>query len=171
MFHLSQRAKEPKATRRSLSQDRTSEGTSVLEMQRGNRKVQGRCGLDASSECVPGPRVRHEGTVKHRELITEDEADRRVATVNHLEERYLAWRGANPKIMDLYRKFAKEAVDHGKRFSISLLTERVRWESTIKKRGVYKVDNNFRAYIARDLVREMPLLSNFIETRRVMGEA
>lgn len=92
-------------------------------------------------------------------------------TLNHLEERYQAWKQSNPKIMRLYRRFAQEAVENGKRFSISLLTERVRWEAAIKKRGVYKVDNNFRAYIARDLVREMPLLSNFIETRRVMGEA
>ena len=91
--------------------------------------------------------------------------------MNHLQEKYETWKAANPQILSLYRRFAMQAMSAGKPFSISLLTERVRWETMVKKTGTFKVNNNYRAYIARDLASEIPDLAQFIETRRVMGEA
>lgn len=91
--------------------------------------------------------------------------------LNHLEQHYERWRADNPKIMKLYMKYAQQAVDAGERCSIGLLTERVRWETMVKKTGMYKINNNFRAYIARDLVAHVPGFADLIQTRRVMGEA
>lgn len=90
--------------------------------------------------------------------------------LNHLQQKYEQWRDANPKIMSLYRRFALQLMAHKVKFSISLLTERVRWECAVRGTGVFKVNNNYRAYIARDLAQQIPDLDKFIETRRVIGE-
>jgi hypothetical protein len=93
--------------------------------------------------------------------------------VNELEAAYRAWRETHEEVFGLYRRFAKEAMSHGKPFSISLLTERIRWEirSTWRKdvEG-FKINNSHRAYIARDLIDELPELAGWIALRGVRGE-
>jgi hypothetical protein len=76
------------------------------------------------------------------------------------------WMDENPEAMRLFRRFASQMLAAGKRFGIGQLTERVRWECALKTRGEpFKVNNNFRAYIARRLIRENPRYAGLIEVR------
>ena len=76
------------------------------------------------------------------------------------------WMDANPSAMALFRRFATEALLAGRRIGIGAIAERVRWECAVQTRGDgFKVNNSFRAYIARRLIAEMPALASIIETR------
>jgi len=74
---------------------------------------------------------------------------------------------ANPQIYALFRRFATQMLERNKRFGISQLTERVRWEIALAWQGEYKINNNHRAYVARRLLAEMPGLEPLIKLRRV----
>lgn len=72
----------------------------------------------------------------------------------------------NPEAMRLFRKFALQMLAANRRFGIGQLTERVRWECALKTRGEpFKINNNFRAYIARTLIRENRRYASLIEVR------
>jgi len=89
---------------------------------------------------------------------------------NKHEAAFNRWLDENPVVMNLFVAFAKERVRTGRRFGIGALTERVRWELALPSdsgsRG-YKINNNLRAYIARELIRQVPEVSPFLETRAV----
>ena len=76
-------------------------------------------------------------------------------TVNKLEAKYRVWLKHNPDVFNLFLRFADEAYSKGKKFSVSLLTERVRWETKMTRdhdENGFKISNNHSAYIARDLL-------------------
>lgn len=83
--------------------------------------------------------------------------------------RYRLWRGtdAGDKTFRLFERFALEAAATGRPFGIGLIAERVRWEAFVATtdQNDYKVNNNYRAYIARDLIRRHPHLGELISTR------
>jgi hypothetical protein len=79
-----------------------------------------------------------------------------------------AWIVANPKVYALFQQFARQMSDRGRRFGIGLLAERVRWECMFVTAGgthEYKINNNYRAYIARKLVQDDPFLTQFLRFR------
>ena len=89
-----------------------------------------------------------------------------------LREKYEDWRQKNPEIMRLFRTFALEAAEKNRKFGMKLIAERVRWEVAVAWRNsegqeAYKINNNHVAYIARDLIAEMPQLASHICTRKV----
>lgn len=56
---------------------------------------------------------------------------------------------------------------HRRRLSINLLFERLRWYTEIETQGdPFKVNNTFRAWYARLLMRQEPALAGVFETRR-----
>lgn len=81
------------------------------------------------------------------------------------------WIRENPAAYDLFVRFAKEAVARNRRFGISLITERVRWEARMTwrpdRRG-FKMNNNHRAYVARKLIEDVPGVRELIELRRTV---
>lgn len=89
---------------------------------------------------------------------------------NELEEKYRRWLHGHQAVFALFEKFALEMLDKRRRFGIGMLAERVRWEcaSTFTKDAEgYKINNNYRSYIARDLIRRHPALHDLIETRAI----
>lgn len=79
-----------------------------------------------------------------------------------------AWLKLNPQAWELFQRFALEKMNQGKKFGIGALTERVRWDCPINTEGdEFKINNNFRAYIARKLLETYPQLGNYLETRSV----
>lgn len=93
--------------------------------------------------------------------------------LDRLERAYEAWRAANPEAFTLFLRYARQAQRRGRRFGIALLTERVRWEAQMtwsKDAQGFKLNNNYRAYIARDLIARLPGLARLIETRTTRGE-
>lgn len=95
------------------------------------------------------------------------------AVGNKWEDAYRGWKARHPEVFRLYVDLARMALKTGKRFSISLLTEQIRWrelhELPAEAEG-HKLNNNFRAYVARDLIAEIPELAVVLETRAVVGE-
>lgn len=62
----------------------------------------------------------------------------------------------NPHVYELYVKYALEAKARGRRrFSIAMITERIRWYTTIETDDdEYKINNNHKAFYARKLMED-----------------
>ncbi|MDH5626658.1 MAG: hypothetical protein OEY69_00050 [Candidatus Krumholzibacteria bacterium] len=92
---------------------------------------------------------------------------------NELEKKYRLWLHEHQKVFVLFEKFALQMLQMKRRFGIGALTERVRWEVRTtwgEDADGYKINNNFRAYLARDLIAKYPKLEELIETRKIREE-
>lgn len=80
---------------------------------------------------------------------------------------FAAYHAENPRVYDVLRRFALQAKRLGrKRLSINMLFERVRWYTDVEgMNDTFKVNNNWRAYYARLLMKQEPDLAGFFETR------
>jgi hypothetical protein len=92
-----------------------------------------------------------------------------------LRRRYEAWRQteAGETTYALCRRYALEKLERGQAFGIAALFERVRWDAPFrieKDDAGYRLNNDFRSLVARELIREMPSLANLIETREMRSE-
>lgn len=76
------------------------------------------------------------------------------------------WLSENPRIYDLFRKYSLELLKKGRKFSISLITERIRWECYFEYDTDFKISNDCRAYIARKLCEEIPELQAVFRFRK-----
>lgn len=84
-----------------------------------------------------------------------------------LQQAFERFDADNPLVYELYKKFAWQAVDAGNTtLSISLLTERVRWEAKVVTKSIdgFKINNNHQAFYARKLNRE-PMFEGLFRTR------
>jgi hypothetical protein len=91
-----------------------------------------------------------------------------------LEARYREWARTHPEVLALFRRFAADMAARRRRFGIGLLAERVRWEVHAEwapDAAGFKLNNDYRAYVARDLIADMPELAPLLRTRRVRGDA
>lgn len=78
------------------------------------------------------------------------------------------WIKANPELADLFLHFAKEMSSRTPSFGIGLIAERVRWQVVYDKgKDEYKVNNNYRAYIARWIIAREPSLEKCMTFRTV----
>lgn len=85
----------------------------------------------------------------------------------NLRDRTITWLQQNPLAWELFQEFALDKAMQGKRFGIGQLAERVRWEAPLSTVGdEYKINNNYRAYIARFLLEKYPVLKNFLTVRK-----
>ena len=92
--------------------------------------------------------------------------------MNELECRYREWITLHPHVFLLFESFALEMRDRDAKFGIGMLAERVRWEvaaSWLPSDG-YKINNNYRAYLARDRIAKHPELARLMTTRKVRSE-
>jgi len=80
-----------------------------------------------------------------KQLTLDDVKPRR----NVLEAKYRAWIEANPEVMELFHRFAREALVQGRRFGVKLLAERMRMTWRPDRQG-FKLNNSHTAYLARD---------------------
>jgi hypothetical protein len=88
---------------------------------------------------------------------------------NRHAQEYRRWRDAHPEVFRLFLSAATARLNRGERFSISKLTEEIRWEEALPETPGPKIDNNHRAYLARDLLAAMPELRGFLKIRAVAG--
>jgi len=78
------------------------------------------------------------------------------------------WIKENPQLADLFLHFAREMAARSQSFGIGLVAERVRWQVVYDKgKDEYKVNNNYRAYIARWIIAKEPSLEKCIRFRTV----
>ena len=71
---------------------------------------------------------------------------------------FLAYHEANPRVYELVKRFASEAIAaRHRRFGIAMIWERVRWEVMVKRTApIVKMPNNHRAYYARLWLEDHP---------------
>lgn len=78
------------------------------------------------------------------------------------------WIRNHPEIANMFFDFAKQMAARAKKFGIGLIAERVRWQVMYEKgEETYKINNNFRAYIARWIIAKEPALEAHFEFRKV----
>ena len=83
-----------------------------------------------------------------------------------LEAQFATFHSANPHVYDLYVKFARQAKARGyKKFSIAVITERIRWEVALTTTDAeFKINNNHKAYYAR-LLNNTAEFKDFFRTK------
>ncbi|MGB4952932.1 MAG: hypothetical protein WBO55_20100 [Rhizobiaceae bacterium] len=63
----------------------------------------------------------------------------------------------NPQIYAAFKKYAFEAVQKGLRhYSANSIFELIRWHSSTRAEGTFKINNTFRPDYARKLMQEHP---------------
>jgi hypothetical protein len=84
------------------------------------------------------------------------------------ETRFEEYHAANPQVYEKLREFALAARRAGRTLmSINMLHERLRWYTTVEAVGDdFKVNNNYRPYYARLLMKNEPQLAGMFETRK-----
>lgn len=89
-----------------------------------------------------------------------------------IEEKAQFWIDANPALMRRFINFARDAKAQGREhLGIALLVERVRWYGTVEhKEEDFKISNNHRAYIAREIMLRAPDLAGFFITKELRAD-
>lgn len=87
-----------------------------------------------------------------------------------LREEVRAFHEAHPEVWRHCEQYAFDLVRAGRRrFGIGAIWERLRWESMVNPsafgEGELKLNNNYRAFYARALMKKYPELEDFFETR------
>ena len=79
-----------------------------------------------------------------------------------------AWIQSNPEVAKMFLYFARELASKGRPFGVGLITERVRYECAISTSpSKFKINNNWRSYIARWLIAQDPSLEKWMSFREV----
>ena len=86
-----------------------------------------------------------------------------------LLNRFLSFHKENPKIYELFIKYAIEAKNAGRpRFSQVMIINRIRWYSVIETRGDdYKLNNDFIALYVRMFLSEYPHYGGFFKLNKM----
>ncbi|HQQ75739.1 MAG TPA: hypothetical protein PLB01_00155 [Thermoanaerobaculia bacterium] len=89
-----------------------------------------------------------------------------------LEREFRRFHFENPEVYRELVALARRAKQHSRnRYGIGALFEVLRWNRMLSTTGDdFKLNNNHRAYYAREIMRREPDLSDFFETRHVHGE-
>lgn len=90
-----------------------------------------------------------------------------IVAISTTRQRWLDWHAANPHVYELFKQFTFEAIDKGhRRLSAWLITNRVRWETSVETNGDdFKISNDFIAYYARLFMDEHPQFRGFFRTK------
>lgn len=63
----------------------------------------------------------------------------------------------NPEIWEFFQKFSLQMINRGySRIGSKMIFERIRWETMIIGKGIFKVNNNYTPYYARKFERLYP---------------
>lgn len=89
--------------------------------------------------------------------------------VRTLEERFWDFHDENPRVYELFDRFAMEAVRAGRtRIGAKMLIERMRWYTTVEAVDTdgWKLNNNYTAFYARLWVEDHPEHAELFELRK-----
>jgi hypothetical protein len=87
--------------------------------------------------------------------------------MSNIEKNFKDFHKNNPDIFDLFTQYAKEIRAAGfERYSANAIFERIRWHKDIQTSGDrFKMNNNYRAFYARKLMKEDPSFQGFFAIR------
>lgn len=85
-----------------------------------------------------------------------------------VESRYARFISSNPWVLDELCRLALNRKQRGfKTYGIASLVERLRWDHERPTKGDdWKINNDYRAWLARDVMEREPRLAGFFRTRR-----
>lgn len=85
---------------------------------------------------------------------------------------FLTYHRNNPQVWTLFRKFTLEVISRGFRhYGASGIWERIRWHVEIETLGEpWKVNNNYRAFYAREFMRQYPEYLGFFRRRESVAD-
>lgn len=87
--------------------------------------------------------------------------------LHRLEWDFLKFHDQHPEVYELLKRFALEAIAAGRQqLSIALITERIRWETSVIGGNEFKLNNNHRSFYARMFMDEFPQYEGFFRTRK-----
>lgn len=91
----------------------------------------------------------------------------RISRYEEMRRQWLAFREANPLVYNELRTISLALVRRGRRrWGIGGLFEVLRWQRAMTTSDVdFKLNNNYRAFYARDLMHREPELVDFFELR------
>jgi hypothetical protein len=74
------------------------------------------------------------------------------------EVKFQKFHDLNPKVYELYKKFALQLINAGrKRIGSKMIIERIRWETSINTKGEeYKINNDYTCFYSRMFTIEFP---------------
>jgi len=86
--------------------------------------------------------------------------------------RFLRFHRENPRVFHLFVRFSRDAKTAlGTPIGINLVTERVRWETSVVTTGdAHKLNNNFAPFYARLIMHSQPDLRGAFTTRRSVAD-
>lgn len=83
-----------------------------------------------------------------------------------LETHAKAYIANNPKVTQMFNRFALELIQAGRRhLGAKMIFERMRYETALKDDTEFKLNNNFVAYLARNFMKIYPQYEGYFETR------
>ena len=82
-------------------------------------------------------------------------------------ESYRKWKDKHPKVIQMFADFSLLCVEKGRFFGISLITERLRWEYFWEYNEDFKIRNEFRAIIIREIMLEWPDVKRFCTVKKL----
>lgn len=92
---------------------------------------------------------------------------------SNLEADWQRFHDANPRVWELFVRFAFEAIAAGhKRYSSDAILHRIRWHTSVEtKGGDFKLNDHHTAYYARLFLERYQQYPDFFETRERRSEA
>lgn len=89
-----------------------------------------------------------------------------------IQERFEQFLAQNPHVFALFRRFAEQARQAGKRrYSADALLHRLRWHIDIELQATegeeFRLNNNYSSRLSRKLVELDPTFEGFFETRKL----
>lgn len=88
-------------------------------------------------------------------------------------QRFEEFDAANPRIYELFKRFAFQAAGAGrKHFGARLIAERIRWEVMIETTGGdFKLNDHFTPFYVRKFLADHPDYREFFELRSSVADA
>lgn len=88
----------------------------------------------------------------------------------HIVDAFVSYHRENPKVYELFKRFACEAKTSGRRhYGAKALMEKIRWHIEIEQKGEFKINNSFTSAYVRALITEDPSFKDFFQTRQTPG--
>jgi len=86
-----------------------------------------------------------------------------------LEKKFEEYHAENPQIYELFKKFSDDVCVSGlTKYSANAIFERIRWYVDIETNGdKFKINNNYRPYYARKLMKDDNKFKGFFEVREL----
>lgn len=86
-----------------------------------------------------------------------------------MDEQFLAFHQANPKVYELFERFATEAHQAGRRrIGAKMLAERIRWFEEVEVHtGDFKINNSYVSRYARLVAQRNPHLAGLFAMRKL----